>query len=208
MTCCSKKRRLCGKTDTWWNVQSYLAFLLSGCLQRHPESTGDPKINVFLDIFDPYVTKTLMGHLVGSLAVDAKIFLNVKSPLTFQPEEGQQSHVWCLKAHSLMCLAKFVQLEVVGEAFVTEIGEIVVPAGAPGLSGRKFAECFLDGAAKFVSMFELSKVRLKLFQYIYEQLLQCPQLRAQMHIDEVFRRIDNDSALGNWAKDRLTGNIT
>jgi len=86
---------------------------------------------------------------------------------------------------------------------MTEIGEIIVPAGAPGLSGRNFAECFLDCATKFISMFELSKVRLRLFQYIYAQLLQCSQLRAQMHIDEVFRLVDYDSELENWARDRF-----
>jgi len=65
---------------------------------------------------------------------------------------------------------------------VTRIGELVVPGGAEGLTARKFAECFLDCAAKYPALEENYQYSFldghrRLLQHIYCQFYQCSMLR-------------------------------
>jgi len=214
LCCCTKKRHMMGRTDCWFVTQEALLGLLETCL--HTVSHDDSRGLRLIKSIDPYVTDKLMELLVFNLTVDPKLFLQVKSLLfTMKSRKGPSSVLPSSKVHALVVLTLFLQfsdrVDDGGEAMVKKVGRLIVPFGAPGgLTGRHFAECFLDWAAHMgLAEYCMNST------YMGVELLQClVKLYFRFGIckglsdlvdgfDKEFIGLKSDSALKDWAKARL-----
>jgi len=112
---------------------------------------------------------------------------------------------------SLDCLATMM----IGASrdIMKQIGETVVPAGAPGLTGRRVAECFLDFAARMAiaekpgqrSTGEVSRYqRVFPLKQVYKGMVRSNRLIDYLgEPDDIFVGLDSDSELKDWARARL-----
>jgi len=209
LCCCTKRRRISGRTDSWWITQAGLLTLLYRCLcSAHDDYAGSFKL---IKSIDPYVTDKLMEMVVFNLTADPKIFLQVKSPLSVIKSQIEPSSVTPgTKIIALAVLAMFLEFSARGddggEALAQMVGRRIVQPGSP-LTGRHFAECCLDWAAHMGlaeypvrSDFE----RVEYLQLVYLRFDSCTGLSDLVdERDEEFISLKIDSALKEWAKARL-----
>lgn len=142
LTCASKKHRLASRTDRWWFAQKGFVNLVHNCLSASvPEHQAARALKQELA---PIVAEKLAEYTIECMTVDHALFLDysphrrTKGLEVFSPE---------VRTVSIANLREIANVSIFGKAFVSRIGEMIVPAGAPGLTGRRFAECFLDCAA-------------------------------------------------------------
>lgn len=210
LSCCSKKRRLHGRTNLWWSVQLIFTEILYDIF-----IFGDHAVSVLLKELDPLVTKTLTEHVVSCMTVDPKLFLSTSLLTDGGNLLGINTKVMECIAPTIQRLAvailmKLVDVRVVGEVLVTQIGEMVVPSGSPGLSGRRFAECFLDLSAHLAldeRMPAMPSVKLLgRLKCIYTLLFKYSKLQPPLVFDYTFTSVDGDDSFRSWAKARLNLN--
>lgn len=140
LTCASRKRRLVSQTERWWLAQRGLVCLLSHCFTV---SDRRQALGVLKHKMDPIVAKQLAKYMIECMTVDHSLFLNSKQNKRVTGLEVFSAEV---KITSTSVLRNLIQNDD-DEKFAAEIANMTVPAGAPGLTGRRFAECFLDCAA-------------------------------------------------------------
>jgi len=140
MTCASRKRRLVSQTERWWLAHRGLVNLLSNCfsVSDRPQALGILKHRM-----DPIVAKQLAKYMIECMTVDHSLFLNSERNRNVRGLEVFSAEVKIVSADVLRNLLQNDE----DETFATEVANMMVPAGAPGLTGRRFAECFLDCAA-------------------------------------------------------------
>lgn len=201
LTLCSKKRRLYNRTDVWHATLLLFLTLLFTCL-----SAGPSAIRALLQL-DQLVLDSLTEHIIAYMTIDISLFLDLDSGRAESPEWSNSA----IKSAALSVLVKLVGVSDGGEAFTTRIGEILVPGGSVGLTGRQFAECFLDCAAKFTALKELQdfpeyeeSVTLRQLQFIYQEFYKCSRLRPALGVfDRTFYNLQNNNQYESWAHARL-----
>ena len=213
LVCASKKKRLFGRTKHWSGIHTYFVQVLGNCFVTKTDIT-----KAFLRDMDPLIVNTLMEYLIFCLTVDPFLYLRTKSPVARemqQPDSGiqvQDAHYAALQMGSVRVLSDFFNIEVVGESFVQRVAEIVVPGGAPGLTGRKFGECFLDLAAKLAvaqDVFNRSRIGMerpvvKELQMMHVALLiSCSSDLVGDDTDDTFLRLNSTEAFLLWANSRM-----
>ena len=205
LVCATKKRRLYGATEHWWGVRTGLMQLLQNCFLAQEQATA-----VLMNDLDPIVMNVLLDQVIFALTVDPTIFLRTKSPLL---ERSPEQNAIFGKMCTLSILVELVDIANVGEAMVCRIGTLIVPGGAPGLTGRKFAECFLECVARLAIAFSTNEQtrttdmmiqRMQELHYIYSCLFKCPQLLPMLGpFDEAFTSADSPQSFLLWSRRRL-----
>jgi len=211
LTCCSKKRRLYSRTDAWFAILKRFLKALDNCFV-----SPEPATRALLTM-DKLVVNTLTEFLVQCMTVEFSLFLDVNAVQnTIHDQEVSEASKLAassdIKSMACLLLRDLVTLTVVGEDFVMRIGEIVVPGGAEGLTGRKFAECFLDCAAKYPALqghHQLHSVpldiKLQCLQFICYQFYECSSLRPLLvlHEAQTFLELEDGNQFQRWADERL-----
>jgi hypothetical protein len=198
----TKKRRLFGSTEHWWEIQKATMALISNCLMAEHTAA-----RVLLNDLGPLVKTTLLEQVIFCLTVDPVLFLRAKS---FSLKSSQTGLSLIISRKSAaQALVELADISNVGEPTVCQIGKLIVPSGALGLTGRKFAECFLDCAAHHAlhagreGQGSLNE-QYEEFQYIYSCLLKSPELLPLLgDFDRSFTMVNSSSTFVRWAKQRL-----
>lgn len=198
--------RLHGRTVLWWVAQRPFVNLLSNCFR-----VGGPGIRALRQL-DPVIAKTVAEYTVSCMTVNPKLFLDVKSEVLLADVGFFKEACPAIKIFSIGLLKELLTVTHVGEAFVTQIGEAVVPSGSPGLSGRRFAECFLDCAASLALVEKPASMsnprigeKVMFLKAIYVYLSCSLKLREQyLEQDERFNLLEDDARLEIWARLRLS----
>lgn len=146
------------------------------------------------------------------MCVDLRHYLDLDSVRMDNPVELQADSLQ-IKSDAMRILAELVNIRVFRDHtnFATFIGKVVVPGGAAGLTGRRFAECFLDCAASFFVLkvlpeYTSSHVLFNL-RFVYQEFFQqCPNLRPILGtFDREFLTLGNNRDFESWSQARLNG---
>ena len=150
---------------------------------------------------EPIVLETFAEHLVASCCIDVRLLGNSNSVETPNFSDDQS-----ISLSALFVLGSLVQHN---RAFTAYVGKVVVPAGARyKMTGRPFAECFLDFAAKSLSFREDPLYCSNKVAYysvcIYKSFCRCRDLATIIgSIDHEFLALENGDAFEVWAQARL-----
>jgi len=203
MTTCTKKHRYYNHTYGWLTMQRQFLILLRSCFVV----VSPVGIKTFLQM-DALVLESLAEHIVLCMCVDPRLYLNVRKESIDYREILQKDNLQ-IKLEALFVLKTLLSVEDFGDAFGTLIGEVVVPGGALGLTGRRFAECFLDCASSFTVLkqqpeYESTTVVAALY-CIYHEFWECSKLRPILGaFDGAFLSVASNSDFESWAQARLT----
>lgn len=124
-----------------------------------------------------------------------------------------EAHYSALKMASLAVLMDFFIFETVGKRVVQRLAQMVVPVGAPGLTGQTLGQCFLDLAARValaLDAFVRSEagrnrpIYLEL-QFIDQALRECCSPNLICEEDTDFLSVESQEALIMWADSRIAG---
>lgn len=209
LACTTKKRRLHGRPEHWWGVQFAITALLGNCMIAEGVAAA-----VLLKEVDPSVTSAMLEHIIFALTVDPTRYLPPDTPLAGPFASGDLLDHSRLKKVAMPVLVELVDISRVGENVVYRIGTSTVPAGAPGLSGRMFAECFLDVAARVALAVIGAKESdghhlAEELHYVYSCLLRSPRLVPLLgEFDHAFISANSSQALLRWARKQCGSQIS
>jgi hypothetical protein len=134
--------------------------------------------SILLRILDVTITTALLKHVIFTLTVDFKLFLQKRLAV----QDAIQKLDRGAKCAAVRVLMELTDRTSVTEAQVHKIGMIAIPAGTGANAGKPFTVCFLEIAAK-VAREKLDSGQahrggsmMEELQYIYSILLKSPAL--------------------------------
>jgi hypothetical protein len=152
---------------------------------------------------NPSVATAILEHFVFSLTVDTSRYLLPDTPVKKSLlAEGSTE----LLSGAMKTLVELADIHSVGESVVCRIGLLQVPAGSPGLTGRQFAGCFLDVAARVALTVILSSISEFRAQHFLESVHYVSRafckVHFSFHFDYAFVEATSPQELLGWTENR------